>query len=135
MTKTAKETRRPDRASSPTPTLSFGQRLALTRKQQGLTQSALGERLSTSGDIIGKYEREEMRPSVDVAARLADALSVSLDYLAGRADEVGHEDPETVRRLREIGRLREEERDRIYLVIDALLRDFQAQTIYKGSRK
>jgi ribosome-binding protein aMBF1 (putative translation factor) len=33
--------------------------------------------------MIGKYERCEAVPSLDAAKKLADALEVSLDYLAG----------------------------------------------------
>lgn len=96
-----------------------------------MTQAALGTSSAASPDMVGKYERGEVCPSVDVAARLASALSVSLDYLAGASDELGEEDPEAVRRVREIGALGEDERDRVYLVVDALLRDFQARGIYE----
>lgn len=36
-----------------------------------------------------------------------------------------------MRRLRELSGLAEEERERVYLVVDALLRDFQARGIYE----
>ena len=113
--------------------LPFGVRLALTRRQREMTQATLGEKAGTSGDIVGKYERGEMRPSIDVAARLAEALSVSLDFLAGLSKVSGDGDPEAVRRLREIAALDEEAKDRVNMVIDALLRDFQARSIYDRS--
>ncbi|WP_414692279.1 helix-turn-helix domain-containing protein [Pedobacter sp. CFBP9032] len=34
-------------------------------------------------EIIGRYERNEVSPSVDVAKKIADTLEVSLNYLAG----------------------------------------------------
>jgi len=34
---------------------------------------------------IGRYVRDEVKPSVEVAAKIADALGVSLDYLAGNS--------------------------------------------------
>jgi len=34
----------------------------------------------TSGDIIGKHERSEINPYIEVAAKIADTLDVTLDY-------------------------------------------------------
>ena len=33
--------------------------------------------------MIGRYKRDEVMPSIEVAKKIADALEVSLDYLAG----------------------------------------------------
>ncbi|WP_333597124.1 helix-turn-helix transcriptional regulator [Chryseobacterium flavum] len=30
---------------------------------------------------MGRYEREEVKPSIEMATQLAEALEVSLDYL------------------------------------------------------
>ena len=38
---------------------------------------------SISSVMIGKYERNEAVPSIDVAKKIADAFGVSLDYLVG----------------------------------------------------
>jgi ribosome-binding protein aMBF1 (putative translation factor) len=43
--------------------------------------------LSTKGPVIGRYERDEMKPSIEAAAKMANILEVSLDYLVGKADE------------------------------------------------
>lgn len=37
-----------------------------------------------SPGIIGRYERDEVTPSVEVASKLADVLDVSLDYLVAK---------------------------------------------------
>jgi transcriptional regulator with XRE-family HTH domain len=42
--------------------------------------------VGTSGDIIGKFERDEVKPSIEVASKIADALEVSLDYLVGKTN-------------------------------------------------
>ena len=39
-----------------------------------------GKRAGISGDIVGKYERGEMKPSIETATKLAAVLEVSLDY-------------------------------------------------------
>lgn len=44
------------------------------------------ERVRVHFSNIGRYERGEVKPSIEVAARLAQALGVSLDYLTGISD-------------------------------------------------
>ncbi len=51
-----------------------------------MSQSELGERVDTSGDIIGRYERDEVKPSIEVASKVADEINVSLDYLMGKTE-------------------------------------------------
>ena len=53
----------------------------LIRKQKKLSQADLEKIIGTSGDVIGRYERGDITPSVDVVAKIADALEVSVDYL------------------------------------------------------
>lgn len=47
-----------------------------------LSRETLAKQVGTSGPVIGRYERE-MMPSVETAARIADSLRLSLDYLVG----------------------------------------------------
>lgn len=82
-----------------------------------------------SGDIIGKYERDEMKPSIETAKKLADALEVSLDYLVGDA-ELKVLDKKTLQRIQDIEKLPEDERKVIYKVLDSLLRDAKAKQAY-----
>lgn len=68
--------------------MTFGERITLIRKQLKLSQQDLAKKIGTSAPIVGRYEREEIKPSIDVAAKLADALGVSLDYLLGKSDKM-----------------------------------------------
>ncbi len=63
----------------------LGQRLKLARSAAGLSLRGLEERIENrvTAQAIGKYERDESVPSSGVLIALADALSVSVDYLAG----------------------------------------------------
>jgi transcriptional regulator with XRE-family HTH domain len=88
-----------------------------------------GKPSGISGDIIGKYERDEMKPSIDTAKKLADALEVSLDYLVGDA-ELKVLDKKTLQRIQDIEKLPEDERKVIYKVLDSLLRDAKAKQAY-----
>lgn len=93
-----------------------------------LSQSDLGKKVKTLGDIIGRYERKEVTPSLEVASKLADALDVSLDYLSGKTDT--ELDNATLSRIREISIMPEEDKKQVFLVIDALIRDFKARKTY-----
>jgi len=49
----------------------------------GLSQTALAERVGVHVRQIRRYERGEQQPVLGVAAKLAEALGISLDELAG----------------------------------------------------
>lgn len=49
--------------------MTFGTHTATLRKRKSLSQADLGKMVGTSGDIIGKYERDEVKPSIEVASK------------------------------------------------------------------
>lgn len=61
--------------------MTFGQKVILARKSKNLTQAQLADAIGTIRDLIGKYERDDIKPSIEVAAKIADVLDCSLDYL------------------------------------------------------
>lgn len=67
-------------------------------------------------------------PSIEVAVKIADTLEVSLDYLVGKTSlEL---DKTTLKRIEEVSKLPAEVRSQVYMVIDALIRDFKAKQAY-----
>ena len=68
----------------------IGHRLRLSRSAAGLSLRQLQTRIDhrVSAQAISKYERNESMPSSGVLIALADALDVSVDYLAGDEDLV-----------------------------------------------
>ena len=64
----------------------FSSRIALLRKEAGLSQDELGKAVGVSPDAISTMERGKRLASMDVLVALADYFSVSLDYLTGRSD-------------------------------------------------
>lgn len=74
----------------------------------------------TFGDIIGKYKRGENIPSIDVAAKIADALGVTLDYLV-KDGEYERIDNETLKKLKEIQNLDPENKSHVFATIDAFI--------------
>ncbi|SFE98417.1 DNA-binding transcriptional regulator, XRE-family HTH domain [Chitinophaga sp. CF118] len=61
--------------------MTFGEKVSMARKNKNWTQTELADVVGTSRDLIGRYERDDIKPSIEVAARIADALENSLDYL------------------------------------------------------
>jgi len=104
--------------------MDFGNKIVELRKQKGLNRDDLGKIVGTSGAMIGKYERNEMTPSVEMAKKIAEALSVSLDYLAGSTSFV-IKDKKMLYRLELLDRVSDEQRDTILEVMDSLLQTYQ----------
>ena len=61
----------------------YGIRIKLLRIETGLTQSQLAEKLSITASTVGKYEREELQPNIDVIIELSKIFEVSTDFLLG----------------------------------------------------
>jgi hypothetical protein len=48
--------------------------------------AAKRQKLNNKGPVIGRYERDDMKPSIEAAANMAKILEVCLDWLAGNTD-------------------------------------------------
>ena len=68
--------------------MTFGENVAAARKRKSFSQEELAKKVGTIAVTIGRYERNEIKPSIDVATKIADALDVSLDYLVGSSDAI-----------------------------------------------
>lgn len=100
----------------------------LLRKQQNISQAELGKRIGTSGDIIGRYERDLMTPSIDVIIKIADVLKISIDYLVGKTTLVL--DQATLKRLEDINALPPDAKEYVLGHIDMMIRDFKNKKAY-----
>ncbi len=108
--------------------MNIGDNITELRKVKKISQADLAKEAGVSCEIIGRYERDEVKPSIEVVIRMADALEVSLDFLVGKTDlEL---DSSTLNRIREVTALPEEDRKQVFLVVDALIRDFKAKKAY-----
>ena len=59
---------------------------------------------------------------------MADALEVSLNFLVGKTElEL---DSSTINRIQEVVKLPEQEKQQVFMVLDALIRDFKARKAY-----
>jgi transcriptional regulator with XRE-family HTH domain len=100
--------------------MTFGQKMIMVRKQKKMSQAELGKLSGVNGDIVGKYERDEMKPSIETAKKLADALEISLDYLVGEGEKVL--DKKTLKRLQDIEKLPASDKEHIFYTLDNLIK-------------
>lgn len=89
------------------------------RKQKGWSQSELAKRIEVSREIVGRYERSDAVPSIDVAKRMADAFEVSLDYLVGNTED--KIDKAMLDRVMAIDKLKPKDKEMVLAFLDSFL--------------
>lgn len=109
--------------------MNTGKIIADLRESKGWSQSELANRCEVSRVMIGKYERGEAVPSIEAAKKIADALQVSLDYLAGETSQANF-DRQMIKRLENVENLEPQEKERIFHFIDLIIRDAKARQAY-----
>lgn len=106
----------------------FGLRLKTIREERGMKREEVAQKIGTSQAIIGRYERGERTPSVDIAKNIARALDVSLDYLAGDST-VLVKDKKMIYRLEVLDQVSPSYKDRILYMLDVMLKDAQNNSL------
>ncbi len=107
--------------------MTFGDRLVYVRMSKKLSQSNIGKMIGVNGDTYGRYECDKAIPSVEIARNIADILDVSLDYLTGKTDV--EMDKDIKKRILEVSKFDDEDRESLYSVIDAFIAKRKIQSI------
>lgn len=95
-----------------------------------MSQGDLAIKAGIHTNVIGRYERGEAVPSIEVAGKIAEALNVSLDHLVlGRSDV--NIDQSLLDKLKTIQQLPEEDREHIMYSIDGLIQHAKTRLAYK----
>jgi len=72
-------------------------RIKILREEFKMTQQDLADKLEGSKSVIGLYENETRKPSLEVLIRLSEIFNCSIDYILGKSDirnpEQSEEDP------------------------------------------
>jgi transcriptional regulator with XRE-family HTH domain len=109
--------------------LNIGSKIIELRKIKGWSQAQLAEAINASRDIIGKYERNDNLPSIEMALKIAKIFDVSVDYLLGEGKHASF-NKDTLKRLNNIENLDENTKQTLFNVIDTFLRDAKARVAY-----
>ncbi|MBI3141715.1 MAG: helix-turn-helix transcriptional regulator [Bacteroidetes bacterium] len=107
--------------------MNLGSKITELRKQKGWSQSELAQKLEVSREIVGRYERNDAVPSIEIAKRMADVFEVSLDYLVGSTEQ--EVDKATLNRLQEINRLSDENKKLVYTFLDSFITKTKLQGV------
>lgn len=67
--------------------MNFGDKLLQLRKEKGLSQEALAEKLNTSRQAISKWENNQGFPETDKLIIIGNIFDVSIDYLLKESNE------------------------------------------------
>lgn len=126
----AEEWALPSKKKSTAEIESIGQRLARLRRERGMTQVALAERLDVAQPVVSDYERDELRLHGQLIVRLTEILGVSSEELLGLkklAPNGTLKNRRLLRRLQEIERLPRRDQQALLRTIDRFLESFRAQ--------
>jgi len=99
------------------------------RKEKDWSQADLANKTGISQVMVGKYERGDASPSIEVAKKIADAFDVSLDFLVGEGQNVSF-DKKTMQRIEDIQKLDNATQEMLFNLIDTVIRDQKAKKAY-----
>lgn len=60
---------------------SIGETIAFLRKEKGMTQNELAEKMNVTDKAVSKWERDLSCPDINTISKLADVLNVSVEEL------------------------------------------------------
>jgi transcriptional regulator with XRE-family HTH domain len=109
-------------------------RIILLRKQAGLTQIELADKINVSKSQYIRYETKDVQPPANIINKLADALGTTVDFLiSGDKNEKAKaslKNTELIQRFKDVDNLPEEEQGVLIKIISAYVRDFKAKQAY-----
>lgn len=104
----------------------FGERFGRIRKERGLTQQQLADRVGIRQSLIADYTSGRLRMHAEMVVRFAQALEITTDELLGTSDKRPLTDGplslKVVRRLTKIESLPEHKQRVLLQTIDSFLR-------------
>lgn len=107
--------------------MDFGSIVVELRKAKKISQTELAAQLGIHKNVLGRYERNEVAPSIEIARKIADILDVSLDYLTGKVDV--EPDKGIQKLILEFSKFDDEDRKNIFSVIEAFVAKRKIQSI------
>ncbi len=68
----------------------FSEKLVILRKNKGLTQEALAQKLNVSRQAVAKWESGQAYPDISNLIQISDLMNVTVDYLVRDGDCMMH---------------------------------------------
>ena len=102
----------------------FGDRLAASRQQAGLSQEEVAAKLGVTQRVITYWERDHAALHPEQFAALADLLGVTADYLVGRSETKKRGSGPTGKAKRlfeEISRLPRSQQEKLFAILEPFL--------------
>ena len=90
----------------------------------------MSKEIAASREIIGKYERNENLPSIEMVAKMAKAFGVTVDFLIGEGENASY-DKETVERINDIQKMDVQTRNVLFNVIDTYIQNFKTKQAFR----
>lgn len=62
----------------------FGNRIKALREKENKTQAEAAKEIGTNAQTLGRYEKGDRKPDIEMVQMIADYYNVSVDFLLGR---------------------------------------------------
>lgn len=102
-----------------------GSRVARLRREKGITQIELAEKLGVTQSVVSDYERDMLRLNGELIVQLTAILKVSADEILGLEKMTPREavvkNRRLYRQLQDIDRLPKRDQEALFRTIDAFL--------------
>jgi len=102
----------------------FAERLRTLRSRRNINQARFADLLGISPRVYNRWETGDAVPHFDTVVKIAEALDVSLDELAGRIDATDKQqlrNPELHQLYQQVDELPDEDQQALMVVIDRLV--------------
>lgn len=108
----------------------FRKKLKEAREAKNFSQAEIARQIEVHHPIIGKYERDEVKPSIDVVKKLAQSLGTTVSFLMGEAENQNiFKDPVMLQRLAELDKMESTEKSHILHVLDGFIKSVKLKNI------
>jgi len=113
--------------------ISIGKQIQELRKQNGLNQSQLAEKIGISLTQLQIYENKGVQPPADVLKKLADTFNTSIDFLVyGNTEQKAQQsikDNELLSQFKAVEELDSKDKSTIKDIIDAFIKRSRLKNI------
>ena len=109
--------------------LNIGSKIIELRKAKSWSQEDLAKEIGSSRVMIGKYERNDNAPSIEVLLKMAKAFDVTVDYIIGEG-QLSNYDKDVLKRIEDIEKLDDETKNKLFFLIDNIIQNFKTKQAF-----